>query len=362
MTTPSTMNRRHFLEVGLGSVILPFLTTFPHHSLASGIASAPSRFRGFNLVEKAMVSRNLPFAEQDFEIIREWEFNFVRLPLDYRCWTEAPGRYREDILREIDQAVAFGRNYGVHVNLAFEIAPGFCHCTTEPESLWAGDAAGHEALSEFVAQWRMLTERYRGFAPSELSFNLLGEPHNITAATYRPIIKAALSTIRDLDFNRPIMVDGLQWATEPVAELMDLNVIQCTRGYLPHELTRYDANWISGANKWPLPTWPLVVDGVLWDKEQLRRVTIEPWLRQIQNRNGKVHVGEWGVFKHTPESAALAWMKDQLALWQEVGWGWALWQLRGPFGVLDSERKDVQYELYKGHNLHRRMLELLRAS
>jgi len=37
-----------------------------------------------------------------------------------------------------------------------------------------------------------------------------------------------------------------------------------------------------------------------------------------------------------------------------------MWNLRGPFGVLDSERQDVAYEDFKGHKLDRKMLELLR--
>ena len=41
-------------------------------------------------------------------------------------------------------------------------------------------------------------------------------------------------------------------------------------------------------------------------------------------------------------------------------WGFALWNLRGSFGVADSERADVTYEDYKGHKLDRKMLELLR--
>jgi endoglucanase len=49
-------------------------------------------------------------------------------------------------------------------------------------------------------------------------------------------------------------------------------------------------------------------------------------------------------------------------LWKEAGWSWALWSLRGDFGVLDSSRAEVAYEVYKGHKLDRRMLELLRSS
>ena len=50
----------------------------------------------------------------------------------------------------------------------------------------------------------------------------------------------------------------------------------------------------------------------------------------------------------------------QAELWKEAGWGWALWNLRGGFGVLDSQREDVKYEDFRGHKLDREMLELIR--
>jgi endoglucanase len=36
-----------------------------------------------------------------------------------------------------------------------------------------------------------------------------------------------------------------------------------------------------------------------------------------------------------------------------------MWNLRGGFGVLDSDRADVKYEDFRGHKLDRKMLELL---
>jgi len=52
-------------------------------------------------------------------------------------------------------------------------------------------------------------------------------------------------------------------------------------------------------------------------------------------------------------------MGDQLELWKEAGWGWALWNLRGTFGVIDSGRTDVAYEDFRGQKLEREMLKLL---
>jgi endoglucanase len=96
------------------------------------------------------------------------------------------------------------------------------------------------------------------------------------------------------------------------------------------------------------------------DKQVLRAERIQPW-KEIQRQGVGVHVGEWGVFNRTPHAVALAFMRDYLDLWREAGWGWALWNLRGSFGVLDSQREDVNYEDFRGHKLDRRMLEVLRG-
>jgi endoglucanase len=92
----------------------------------------------------------------------------------------------------------------------------------------------------------------------------------------------------------------------------------------------------------------------------LKVENIEPY-RALVEKGVQIHVGEWGCFNQTPHDVALAWMGDNLALWKEAGWGFALWNLRGSFGVLDSGRKDVKYEDFKGHQLDRKMMELLRA-
>jgi len=95
------------------------------------------RWRGFNLMEKISADSimrahadplpgNQPFREQDFEWIAELGFDFVRLPMDYHCWADPEDPYRllEKTLREIDQAVDWGRQYGIHVSLNMHHAPG----------------------------------------------------------------------------------------------------------------------------------------------------------------------------------------------------------------------------------------------
>ena len=52
-------------------------------------------------------------------------------------------------------------------------------------------------------------------------------------------------------------------------------------------------------------------------------------------------------------------MKDCLENWKRAGWGWCLWNLRGDFGPLDSDRADVRYVERGGVKLDTAMLALL---
>jgi endoglucanase len=74
-----------------------------------------------------------------------------------------------------------------------------------------------------------------------------------------------------------------------------------------------------------------------------------------------VMVGEFGAHNQTPHKVVIAWMRDLLSLWKEAGWGWALWNVYGSFGLVDSGRADVRYEDWRGHKLDREMLELLQS-
>ncbi|MND04790.1 hypothetical protein D3C83_252200 [compost metagenome] len=53
-----------------------------------------------------------------------------------------------------------------------------------------------------------------------------------------------------------------------------------------------------------------------------------------------------------------------LGVCRDLGIGFALWDFLGQskFGILDSERADVDYEDWHGHKLDRKMLELLQRS
>src|SRR5208283_2366339 len=99
------------------------------------------RWRGFNLLEKFMLpGGRKPFLEEDFRLISKLGFNFVRLPMDYRLWIKSGDweQFDEAELKEIDQAVAWGEKYGIHVAINFHRVPGYTVAQpAEQTSLWA---------------------------------------------------------------------------------------------------------------------------------------------------------------------------------------------------------------------------------
>jgi len=355
------MKRRQFLGVAAAAVgsCAPAEAAGPKAADVS--AAKLPRWRGFNLLEKFTAQPNAPFVEDDFAWMAEWGFDFARLPLSYRCWSDPRDwrRLREPVLKQIDQAVAFGRRHGVHVNLNFHRAPGYCvNPPAEPFDLWKDE----QALEACAYHWAHFAQRYKGTPNERLSFDLLNEPAKVSEETYVRVVRRLVGAIRERDPGRLLIADGLQYGNVPVPGLAGLKIAQSTRGYDPFQLTHYKAPWVRGSDRWPEPAWPLEgPGGQKWDKGRLRRERIEPW-KALERRGVGVHVGEWGAYRHTPHPVVLAWMRDRLALWKEAGWGWALWNLRGDFGVLDSGRRDVAYEDFHGHKLDRKMLDLLRSA
>ena len=335
------------------------------------ILNTVPRWRGFNLLEMFTPDSQNPFREQDFRWISDWGFDFVRLPLCYTLWTEGGDPFQIDTAGEamsrLDAAVEMAGRHGLHLCLNLHRAPGYCVARQprEPFVLWRSP----EALDAFCLHWRTLAARYRGVAAHRLSFDLLNEPprpgwfNGFTRARHERVMRAAVASIREVDPDRLILLDGLNYGRSPCPELADLpRVAQSCRAYEPFELTHYRADWVPGGGRWREPDWPLRRDlfGRRWTRARLEKA-YAPWQDLLKQGVG-VHCGEAGCFHRTPHVVFLRWFAEVLDVLRGLGIGWALWNFRGPFGVLDSGRADAAYDDWHGHRLDAPLLHLLRAS
>ncbi|HOF88771.1 MAG TPA: cellulase family glycosylhydrolase, partial [Armatimonadota bacterium] len=253
-----------------------------------------------------------------------------------------------------------GRRHGVHVCINLHRAPGYCvNPPAEPRSLWR-DA---DALAAFIYQWEAFARRYRGIPSSQVSFDLVNEPpapnETMTRAEHERVMRATVAAIRAVDPDRLIILDGLSWGNDPAPELADLPAARSCRAYAPFGISHYKASWANG-ERFPPPAWPggWNFDDAPWDRARLE-AHYAPWA-ELAARGVGVHCGEGGAYLHTPHDVLLRWFRDVLEILTGHNIGWALWNFRGAFGILDSNRADVAYEDWHGHALDRAYLELLR--
>lgn len=179
------------------STVIALLATAVVSQAAGSILPDPSpaklpRWRGFNLLEKFYFNgRHQPFVEDDFRMISEFGFNFVRLPMDYRGYIAEGNRERfdEKPLAQIDQAVEWGKRHNIHVCLNLHRAPGWTVANPpEAKDLWTDPEAQRVA----ALHWGMFARRYKGVPNSRLSFNLFNEPTELTPESYVIVVRKML--------------------------------------------------------------------------------------------------------------------------------------------------------------------------
>ncbi len=380
------IDRRDFLKVaGAGAAAL---------ALAGRVAAgqekpkpaqtAIPRWRGFNLLDyfdprpMRANSRNRT-TEDDLRWMSDWGFDFVRLPMAYPQWIDfdrsrpiTPDdmtKISERALEYIDGLVAMAHKHGLHVSLNMHRAPGYCVNAgfDEPFNLWKDQAA----LEAFCFQWETWAKRYKDMPPSKISFDLVNEPsmredmndqHSargpVPGAVYRRVAEAAAAAIRRANPNHLVIADGNNVGNDVIPEIVDLNIAQSCRGYMPGYISHYKAPWaFANVEDLPAPVWPGKMGSEHWDRARLEKY-YEPWIALASKGIG-VHCGECGCWSRTPHDVFLAWFDDVLDILTEAGIGYALWNFRGDFGLLDSNRTDVAYEDFHGHKLDRKMLALL---
>jgi len=350
---------------------------------AGSAENALPRWRGFNMLSffqafsRQASRRDGAVPENELRWIRDWGFDFVRIPMDYWLWVDCDWRktrkispadamkIKESALESIDRTVELGRRYGLHVSLNFHRAPGYCindrGSGREPFDLWKDK----QAEDTFVHHWDVFAKRYRDIGSKELSFNLVNEapspkPGRMERKDYCRVMTRAVKKIRRTSPDRLIFVDGYGAGSMVVDGMIESGVAQSVHAYRPGQISHYRAKWVDRRMSFPKPTWPLRnKDGkAKFDRAALEKL-YAPWGRLVRRGIG-VHCGECGCYNKTPHDVFLAWFQDVLSILTGHGIGWALWNLRGSFGVVDSGRADVDYKDFHGHKLDKKLLDLLK--
>jgi endoglucanase len=304
--------------------------------------------------------------ERALDFMAHQGFNFVRIPTDYRFWI-SDFDYSdpdESVFAYFDRYLAACQARGFQMSLNLHRAPGYCinRNDLERHNLWLDPIA----QDGFVFQWETFARRYQGIPNKFLSFDLLNEPPNVgqyglTRENHAALIRRTVAAIRAIDPAREIVIDGLAGGNLAMPELIDLDVIHSGRGYQPMPVSHHQASWWAEHAEAPDPVYPgLEWMGRTWDRKLLHAY-YQPW-RDLQAAGARVHIGECGCYNKTPNAVALRWFADLFSLFKEFGWGFALWNFAGDFGIVEHGRPGAHYEELHGYKVDRKLLDLMLAS
>jgi aryl-phospho-beta-D-glucosidase BglC (GH1 family) len=377
------MKRRAFVKntgmmaAGLGLGIKG-VSAIPFHSKANKLP----KWKGFNVLDffSPNPAQSRPATpEEHFKWMSDWGFDFVRVPIAYPTYLDidrkkdiaAEDVYKTDPdrIEKIEELVHLAHKYNLHVSLNLHRAPGYCINAGfhEPFNLWKDE----EAQKAFYWHWELWARRFKNISSKKISFDLVNEPamredmndqHSqsgpVPGEVYRKVAKNAAEAIRKYNPHHLVIADGNNVGNTVIQEITDLDIAQSCRGYFPHAISHYKAPWANKEpDKLPEPKWPGQV-GAQYLSRPMLEAYYKPWIEAV-NKGVGVHCGECGCWNKTPHAVFLAWFSDVLDILGKNGIGFAIWEFRGDFGILNSRREDVAYEDWHGQKLDRKLLELL---
>ena len=251
--------------------------------------------------------------------LAEWNVNLIRyqmnpgLNVKPKADISTPEKYLAWIdseIKRLDELMPLFREHGIKVAIDLHTGPGTGISQVASNILGAGTS-----LDTLDAAWRKLASHYRG-NPQIYGYDLLNEPvaENYVRGVENPwlaISERLVRVIREVDPDTPIITEPDFANTRPLA---DRNVIYSPHFYSPHAYTHQG---VLGQVRW---SYPGVIDGVYWDKEQLRVSMKE--VNEFQKKHGvPIFVGEFSVINWA--KGGDRYLADMIELFEEYGWDWA---------------------------------------
>ncbi|HEY5593112.1 MAG TPA: cellulase family glycosylhydrolase [Paludibacter sp.] len=266
----------------------------------------------------------LVIKESYVQAIADAGFNSVRLPICWSAHTSKNYPYSIDatFLKRVDEVM----NWCLKRNLAVIITiHHFDDLYNYPDD--------PVYLNMFYSIWKQLTNRYLSVDHEHLFFEVLNEPEvNLTADKWNLLMPKIIDTIRIIDNDRTLIIDGPDYASHwSLANLSipqsEQNVIVSTRYYLPYQFAQQGAwwsNWID-LNQFLGTTWSGTTsekNAVLTDMSIIRN-----WSK---NNNRPVTIGEWGSIMFADNQSRLTWTNYVRTQFENNEFSWSYFD----FGVV----------------------------
>ena len=308
------------------------------------------------------------YKKKDFEDIKSLGADVIRLPVRFHDMTSGAPDYTVDplLFYFLDQVVDWAEELDLH--LIFD------------NHSWRPDVPTSPDIDDaLIPVWRQVAEHFKDDY-EHLYFEILNEPHGISASRWGEIQGDAITAIREVNQRHTIIVGGNHFnsfnSLQNLPEYEDDNLIYTFHFYEPFIFTHQGASWtdpslvpLSGVpfpyDASSMPDVPDELEGT-WVEQNFTHYEENGTVKQLkesinvatyfaQIRGVPIFCGEFGVFKpNSNNSDRVFWYGEVAKYLNEQSISWTTWDYRGGFGLFE---KDTD-ELFE-HDLNIPLLEAL---
>ncbi len=313
--------------------------------------------------------------QKDFEVIKSWGLDHIRLPIDYNLVETKDGQPLEAGYNRIQNAIDWCKANKLNMILDLHKTAGYSFDQAHNE---AGFFDSEPLQERFYKLWEQLANRFATAfdgSGNEICFELLNE---VTEQSYckkwNAIAKTCIERIRKIAPTTKILV-GSYWnnslaSVKDLDEPYDENIVYNFHCYEPLLFTHQGAPWV-GKLMNPDFRFPLkskFADYIKMTSEKVGQIgtafgafspdaTVDvnyfetifaEAVKISEDRNVMLYCGEYGAIeKATPEDT-VEWYKLISTVFNNHGIGRAAWSYKQmDFGLSDSRLDAVRPELLK---------------
>jgi endoglucanase len=297
------------------------------------------------------------FTAEDVAIVAKLGFDHLRIPVDEVQLFDEAGKPLADGFALLDNALDWCAKEKLRAIVDLHILRSH-HFNEGEKPLWTDP----KAQDRFVDLWRELSARLSKRPVDQVAYELMNEPVAKDPEEWNHLVGRAAAAVRALEPQRTLVVGSNMWQSADTFDRLrvpagDRNVLLSFHFYTPMPLTHYGAGWTKvgeykGPVRYPgevvaeadLEGLPADLVGAIgrhdryFDRSVLEERMAKP-IAFARIAGLPLYCGEWGALPSLPRADRLRWYADMRAALDKYGIGWATWDYKGGFGVVDRQRK-----------------------
>ena len=305
--------------------------------------------------------RATKFTREDVKFLAECGYDHLRIPIDEEQMFDELLNPEQEAFSLLHNAIGWCKEFNLKVVVDLHILRSH-HFNAESKPLFTEQAA----QEQFYDCWRKISAELKKYPRSLVAYELMNEPVADDPEQWNTIVNNCLKVVRELEPKRTIIIGSNRWqAYDQVKNLrvpeQDKNIIISFHFYNPFPLTHYRASWTEQKEN-PLKVY---YPGYIVKKEDVEQLTPElqkrwGWLARSYNdinslekqilqaldaataMGRKLYLGEFGCLHGAGKENLINWFRDVVSLCEKYNIGYASWDYKGGFGIIDKGQIQVE--------------------